>query len=84
MTAIGGLPEERTPLNVQCTGTLDRGEFTIEKLIYESLPEFYVTAALYVPKGIVSPQPAVVFVHGHSDLGKSYPVYQAGLRGSRC
>ena len=77
MTAIGGIPENRTPLNVQCTGTLDRGEFTIEKLIYESLPEFYVTAALYVPKGIVSPQPAVVFVHGHSDLGKSYPVYQA-------
>ena len=77
MTAIGGLPEERTPLNVQCTGYLDRGGFTIEKLIYESLPEFYVTAALYVPKGIVSPQPAVVFVHGHSDLGKSYPIYQA-------
>ena len=77
MTAIGGLPEERTPLNVQCTGSLDRGTFTIEKLIYESLPEFYVTAALYLPKGIVSPQPAVVFVHGHSDLGKSYPVYQA-------
>ena len=77
MTAIGGLPEERTPLNVQCTGSLDRGGFTIEKLIYESLPEFFVTAALYVPKGIVSPQPAVVFVHGHSDLGKSYPVYQA-------
>ena len=77
MTVIGGLPEERTPLNIQCTGILDRGTFTIEKLIYESLPEFYVTAALYVPKGIVSPQPAVVFVHGHSDLGKSYPIYQA-------
>ncbi len=77
MRAIGGLPEDRTPLNVQCTGILDRGGFTIEKLIYESLPEFYVTAALYVPKGIVSSQPAVVFVHGHSDLGKSYPVYQA-------
>ena len=77
MTAIGGLPKERTPLNVQCTGTLDRGAFTIKKLIYESLPEFYVTAALYLPKGIESPQPAVVFVHGHSDLGKSYPVYQA-------
>ena len=77
MIAIGGLPEERTPLNLQCTGSIDRGAFTIEKLIYESLPEFYVTAALYVPKGILSPQPAVVFVHGHSDLGKSYPTYQA-------
>ena len=77
MRAIGGLPEERTPLNVECTGSLDCGAFTIEKLIYESQPEFYVTAALYVPKGIAAPQPAVVFVHGHSDLGKSYPTYQA-------
>ena len=77
MSAIGDLPEERTPLNVRCTGSLNRGGFTIEKLIYESQPEFYVTAALYVPKGIASPQPAVVFVHGHSDLGKSYPTYQA-------
>ena len=77
MRAIGGLPEERTPLNVECTGALDRGTFTIEKLIYESQPGFYVTAALYVPKGIASSQPAVVFVHGHSDLGKSYPTYQA-------
>ena len=77
MRAIGGLPEERTPLNVECTGSLDCGAFTIEKLIYESQPEFYVTAALYLPKGIASPQPAVVFVHGHSDLGKSYPTYQA-------
>ncbi len=77
MRAIGGLPEERTPLNVKCTGSLDCGTFTIEKLIYESQPEFYVTAALYLPKGIAAPQPAVVFVHGHSDLGKSYPTYQA-------
>ena len=77
MRAIGGLPEERTPLNVECTGSLDCGAFTIEKLIYESQPEFYVTAALYLPKGIAAPQPAVVFVHGHSDLGKSYPTYQA-------
>ena len=77
LTAIGGLPEERTPLNAQCTGVIDRGNFVIEKIIYESLPEFYVTSALYLPKGITQPTPAVVFVHGHSDSGKSYPTYQA-------
>jgi len=77
LTAIGGLPEERTHLNPQCTGIIDRGNFVIEKIIYESLPEFYVTSALYLPKGITQPTPAVVFVHGHSDSGKSYPVYQA-------
>ena len=77
LEAMGGLPHERTPLNVQCAGTIDRGNFVIEKIIYESLPEFYVTSALYLPKGITQPTPAIVFVHGHSDLGKSYPVYQS-------
>jgi dienelactone hydrolase len=77
MEAIGGVPTERTPLSPQITGAIDRGNFVIEKLIYESLPEFFVTAALYVPKNVRAPAPAVVFVHGHSDLGKSYPVYQS-------
>ena len=76
LDAIGGLPTERTPLHLECTGKLDRGSYVIEKLIYQSQPEFYVTAALYVPKGIAEPRPAVVFVHGHSDEGKSYVEYQ--------
>ncbi|MDA1193161.1 MAG: hypothetical protein O3A46_15910, partial [Candidatus Poribacteria bacterium] len=31
---------------------------------------------LYGPKGIAAPRPAVVFVHGHADNGKSYANYQ--------
>jgi cephalosporin-C deacetylase-like acetyl esterase len=77
LAAIGGLPERTGPLNARCTGTLDRGPYRIEKIIYESLPEFYVTAALYLPTQVAAPAPAVIFVHGHSDLGKSYPQYQA-------
>src|SRR4051812_32139133 len=46
---IGALPRERTPLNLRKTGTLDRGDYTVEKVIYESFPRFYVTANLYVP-----------------------------------
>ncbi|MBI2194059.1 MAG: prolyl oligopeptidase family serine peptidase [Planctomycetes bacterium] len=77
LDAIGGLPEKRTPLRAQVTGTLDRGSFLIEKIVYQSLPEFYVTAALYRPRFVAAPAPAVVFVHGHSDLGKGYANYQA-------
>jgi dienelactone hydrolase len=75
--AMGGLPDERTPLNARCTGTVDQDGYTIEKIIYESQPDFPVTSALYLPKGLESPAPAVLFVHGHSDAGKSYPEYQA-------
>jgi dienelactone hydrolase len=51
--------------------------YTIEKIIYESQPNFHVTSVLYVPHGLTQPAPAVIFVHGHSDAGKSYPLYQA-------
>ncbi len=77
LEAIGGLPDTRTPLTPRCTGVVDRVNHTIEKIIYESLPGFFVTAALYMPKGLTEPAPAVVFVHGHNDAGKSYAVYQA-------
>ncbi len=76
LQAMGGLPEERTPLSPVCTGKIDRGGYVIEKVIYESLPEFYVTGALYLPKG-GGKRPAVLFVCGHSEEGKAYPVYQA-------
>ena len=77
LEAIGGLPRERTPLLPEVTGTIDRGRYTIEKLIYQSLPEFYVTAALYVPKDLRGPAPAVLFVCGHAEDGKAYRNYQA-------
>src|ERR1700676_512636 len=33
---IGGLPTERTPLNAQRTGVIDRGDYRVEKIIFES------------------------------------------------
>ncbi|MGI6207643.1 MAG: alpha/beta hydrolase family protein [Anaerolineae bacterium] len=75
--AIGGLPQERTPLEACCTGVLDRGSYTIEKIIYQSLPGFYVTANLYVPKGLTGKAPGILFVCGHSENGKAEPRYQA-------
>src|SRR5262249_2315610 len=47
--AVGGFPE-RTPLNAQVVGTLDRDGYKIEKVIFESQPKFFVTANLYLPK----------------------------------
>lgn len=77
LDAIGGLLEEHTPLYAQCTGTIDRSRYTIEKIVYQSLPQFYVTANLYLPKELSGPAPAVLFVCGHAETGKAYPVYQA-------
>ncbi|MCP5113446.1 MAG: hypothetical protein GY953_21645, partial [bacterium] len=64
---LGLLPwPERTPLNVQQTGTLSGDGYTIEKLAFESLPKIYVTANLYVPAGREGRVPAIVYVCGHA------------------
>ena len=72
---IGGFPA-KTPLHPQITGTLDHSDYRVEKLVYESVPHFYVTANVYVPKTGRGPFPAVVGVAGHSGDGKAYDHYQ--------
>ena len=57
--ALGGFPEERCPLNAQITGRIQRDGYVIEKLLYQSRPNFYVTAAVYVPTNARLPAPAL-------------------------
>jgi cephalosporin-C deacetylase-like acetyl esterase len=73
---IGGLPGERTPLNARVVGEVVRQGYVVRKVIFESLPEFYVTANLYVPTEGQPPFPAVLAPVGHSRNGKAYAVYQ--------
>jgi len=69
---IGGLPDYGGPLNPRITGRLDAGAYTIEKVIFESLPGFLVTANLYRPN---RPEryPAVLVQCGHTQEGKPEP-----------
>ena len=78
LEAIGGLPE-RTPLNARITGTLDRGDYKIEKIVFESQPRFFVTANLYLPKKGSPPYPAILFPLGHEMGGKSHFAWQQVL-----
>lgn len=71
---VGG-PFEKTPLNPRVTGTLDRSAYRIEKVIFESQPEIYVTANLYIPSGRKGPFPAVLAPLGHTTNGKAYRNY---------
>jgi len=76
LAMMGGLPNERSPLKVRRMGTIDRGDYRVEKLIYESLPRFYVTANLYVPKTGSSRFPAILQPTGHSLSAKAGAFYQ--------
>ena len=68
---IGGLPETRGPLNVRRSGALEREGYRIEKIIYESLPKFYVPANVYVPTRATPPFPAILMPVGHGVDGKA-------------
>ena len=72
--SIGG-PFEKTPLNARTVGKIDRGDYTIEKVIFESHPQIYVTANLYVPGKQQPPHPAIISPLGHSENGKAYRSY---------
>jgi len=75
---LGGLPV-RTPLNARVVGALDRDGYTIEKVIFESQPHFYVTGNLYLPKAGNPPYPGVLFPLGHENGGKSNEDWQQTL-----
>ncbi|MBN2132890.1 MAG: prolyl oligopeptidase family serine peptidase, partial [Sedimentisphaerales bacterium] len=72
---------ERTPLKPRITGVVERDQYRIEKLIFESRPGFLVTANLYVPKGRDFPLPGVIGTCGHSSNGKAAEFYQAYAQG---
>ena len=72
---IGGLPTVKTDLHAEITGKIPMDGFTIEKLVFESLPGIYVTALVYVPNDHASKHPAVLVPAGHAADGKFH--YQA-------
>ena len=56
----------RSELNPSIHGRIDRGEYTLEKVAFESAPGFFVTGNLYRPKKTGSGKvPGVLFAHGH-------------------
>jgi cephalosporin-C deacetylase-like acetyl esterase len=74
ITLIGGLPE-KTPLHARSTGTVQGHGFHIEKIIFDSQPDFPVTALLYLPDALPGAKttkfPAIVVAPGHGITGKA-------------
>lgn len=81
IAAVFNLPKEKTPLNAKVTDIVERDAYRIEKVIFESRPQFLVTANLYVPKNRKFPLPGVVGTCGHSATGKAIDAYQSFAQG---
>lgn len=55
----------RNPITPVIHGRIEREDYTIEKVYFESAPGFFVTGNLYRPKTPRGRVPAVLFAHGH-------------------
>lgn len=61
---------EKTPLNTVIHGRIEKDDYTVEKVSFESLPGHFVTGNLYLPKRITGKIPAVICPHGHWPNGR--------------
>ena len=60
----------RVPIKPTIHGRVEREDYTVEKVYFESYPGFYVTGSLYRPKESTGLLPAVISPHGHFSNGR--------------
>jgi dienelactone hydrolase len=61
---------DKTPLNAHVFGRIERRDYSVEKVYFESYPGFFVTGNLYRPLGRTGPFPGVLSPHGHWAYGR--------------
>lgn len=60
----------RTPLNVKITHRVERNGYTVDALLIETMPGYFLGANLYRPAGKPRPYPAILLPHGHWKRGR--------------
>ena len=81
LDAMGPVPEKDCPLEPRVLGVLKRAGYRIERLIFQSRPDVWVTANMYTPDPAKDKLPAVLVVHGHWSGARRDPVVQARCLG---
>lgn len=72
---VGAFPE-KTPLNARILSSIKKDKYKIEKIVYESMPGFYVTGCLFLPDNIKGKTPSILYVNGHSPASFRLEAYQ--------
>lgn len=72
LALLGSLPA-RTPLNARILGSTQADGFRVEKLLFDSQPNFPVTALLYLPDATPKSikHPAILITPGHYPTSKA-------------
>lgn len=81
--SLGIFPDSPKNLNVQITRTLEGDGYRIENLVYESRPDLFVTANLYVPSPVRSKMPGIVIIHSHHNPKTQGELQDMGMTWAR-
>jgi dienelactone hydrolase len=84
LLSAGLLPmPAKTPLHPQIFGRIQGSGYTIEKVLIETMPGFYLGGNLYRPTGQGSRHPGVLNPHGHWPYGRleNQPLYSGPALG---
>ncbi|MFN7921908.1 MAG: prolyl oligopeptidase family serine peptidase [Bryobacteraceae bacterium] len=78
---LAGGPLRNTRLSPRVAGGFERPGYRVEHVLYQSRPELFIPANLYIPKQGQPPYPGVLFQMGHSLNGKAAALYQYCCQG---
>ncbi|MEW4486776.1 hypothetical protein AB1L42_01775 [Thalassoglobus sp. JC818] len=70
-TGLWPMPEKK-PLDPVVHGVVERDDYTVERVFFESRPGLFVSGSLYRPKGKQGPFPGILSPHGHWQDGRFY------------
>lgn len=68
-TGLDPMPAKH-PLNARVFGKIDGRDYTIEKVLLETIPGYYLGGNLYRPKGRAGKSPGILMPHGHWNYGR--------------
>ena len=73
----------KTPLHAQVFGKIEAPDYTIEKVLIETLPGFYLGGNLYRPRDGRQKHPGLLTPHGHWTYGRleNQPLYSGPALG---
>ena len=76
LRAWGGFPKEKCELKPRILGMEKRDGYRVERIMFQTMPDVWMTANAYVPDGM-SQRPTVLCVHGHWSGAKQDRTVQA-------
>ncbi len=70
----------KTPTQAVIHGRVERDDYLVDRVFFESIPGHFVTGSLYRPKDNGGKHPAILSPHGHWNQGRFYDAGEATVR----